>query len=105
MAFGPAILPRGIEAGTNGQVSWLEADRLSLPSAGAPVGTSLSLSDSCVRECTQRPLTVAGPRRIYTGFLLRDPFVLNRLSENVSRYPNVCASAKRISALHEYANS
>ncbi len=42
VAFGPAILPRGFEAGTNGQVSWLETGWLFLPSAEAPVDVSLS---------------------------------------------------------------
>ena len=77
-AFGPAILPRGFEAGTNGQVSWLEAEKLTLPGVYMPVGTALSQPDLLSPNARMKtePLTVAGPRRIYTGFLLRDPFVL-----------------------------
>ena len=36
----------GTNAGTNGSVSWLEADPLSLPSAETPVGTALRRSGS-----------------------------------------------------------
>ena len=44
----------GPDAGTNGPVSWLEADRLSLPSAEAPVGRAWSRSDPSNRRSTER---------------------------------------------------
>ena len=50
----------------NGPVSWLEAGWLSLPSAEAPVGTARV--NLFRRRQSPKPLTVAGPRRIHTGF-------------------------------------
>ena len=63
----PPTLPRGLHGGTNGEVSWLR-DSTRLP--GFPVAL---LSGEPGRE-GQVPVTVAGPRRICTGFRV-SPFV------------------------------
>jgi hypothetical protein len=93
VAFGPAILPRGFVAGTNGQVSWLETSWLFLPSAEAPVDVALSkplficAAYTCNRQT--KSLTVAGPRRIFTGFLLRGPFVVISCRPTLAPFSNI----------------
>ena len=69
-------------AGTNGPVSWLEANRLSLPSAETPVGVYEvdRVQRLAIVRAPQEPLTVAGPRRIHTGFHILGPFKINFLA-------------------------
>ena len=55
--------PLGTWRGGVGQVSWLEAASLAFPGARAPSGM-----ESARSEGSLGPLTVAGPRRIHTGF-------------------------------------
>ena len=73
-----------------GPVSWLEAGWQSLPSAEAPVGgTRANLfrrSKGCDRS--SKPLTVAGPRRIFTGFrYCNGPLISLQLSHEAYHRP------------------
>ena len=74
----PAPLPRGVlNAGVNGTGLLARGNRTPLPSANAsgviePV-CSAERNDVTSRTTTE-PLTVAGPRRIHTGFRLHGPF-------------------------------
>jgi hypothetical protein len=59
------LSPRGNDGRGVGQVSWLEAAVLAFPGIEAPSG-----SHEHGFRGFLGPLTVAGPRRTFTGFLL-----------------------------------
>ena len=69
MALGSLPLPSETvgEAGV-GQVSWLEAALPAFPGVGTPSG----MGGQAFRDVLG-PLTVAGPRRIHTGFRVDPP--------------------------------
>lgn len=69
MTHGSLPLPSEMvgEAGV-GQVSWLEAALLAFPGVVTPSGMESKRSETLLG-----PLTVAGPRRIHTGFRVDPP--------------------------------
>lgn len=79
-ADGPAVLPRGIEAGTNGPVSWLEAVDFSLPGANAPVGPAMKSRCAAVHGDARQSLIQWRGRAGVAPASYKGPFVVIQLS-------------------------
>src|SRR3569833_754649 len=79
----PRALPRGLHAGMNGPVSWLETPSPSFPTLARQWTAGVAVRVEARRES----LTVAGPRRIHTGFQLQARSYL-RLSRELYPAPH-----------------
>ena len=86
----PPTLPRGLHGGTNGEVSWLR-DSTRLP--GFPV--AFLSGEPGLKG--QVPVTVAGPRRICTGFR-KSPFVWSSIVQQRLVYWLCAPDARAVSS-------